>query len=34
MGNYTNKFWSNFFGILAFLVIVAADIALIAQWIK
>ena len=34
MGNYTNKFWSNFFGILALLIIVAADILLVYQWIK
>jgi len=34
MGNYTNRFWSNFFGIIAILVMIASDVALLIEWIK
>lgn len=34
MGSYTNRFWSNFFGILAIFVTIGTDIALIIEWIK
>ncbi len=34
MGPHTNRFWSNFFGIIAILVMITADIALVIQWIK
>ncbi|OGD57122.1 hypothetical protein A2V71_01660 [Candidatus Berkelbacteria bacterium RBG_13_40_8] len=34
MGIHTNRFWSNFFGIMAILVMMGTDIALIIDWIK
>lgn len=34
MGEHKNHFWSNLFSFLAFLIMIAADIALIFEWIK
>ena len=34
MGEYTNKFFTNFFGILALLVTIGFDIMLLIDWLR